>query len=435
MAIEVRCPGCGAKYRVSDSAAGKSLRCKNADCGERITIPEIVAEEDDFASNLDDAAGDFGQPLPPPVRETAPRKPKERVEARGPAYRGPVSTSGLAIASLILGLLSLGCSFLTGLPALILGIIALVNINQSRGQLKGTWMAVTGLCFGCISPVLIMIALLLPAVQAAREAARRTQSKNNLKQIGLALANYNDAIAVFPPGAIVDKDDTEYHGWQTMLLPYLDERSVYNQVNFNVPWNDAKNLGPMQTQIAAYVSPGVSELKDASGYALSHYAGNSEVFHKGQGLRISDFLDGTSHTIVAGEAAGNFKPWGHPENWRDPANGLHTGPDSFGRPNSPATAFLMADGSVHFLSDAVSSDVLHALATPAGGEIVTVPDEGINAGIGRPVNPPMNQQQRQFVPQPANGNAVRQQTSPRTRKRVNSRRTPSPATQPDSPSN
>ena len=87
MAIEVRCPACGAKYRVPDSAAGKSLRCKNAACGERITVSEATLE-DDFASNLDDAAADYGQPLLAPVRKNAPQKPPARFEEIDSARRG-----------------------------------------------------------------------------------------------------------------------------------------------------------------------------------------------------------------------------------------------------------------------------------------------------------------------------------------------------------
>ncbi len=76
MPIDVRCPGCGAKYRVSESAAGRSLRCKSAGCGEEISVPDI--DDDDFASNLDEAAADLGQPLPPPARARTPRKTPAR---------------------------------------------------------------------------------------------------------------------------------------------------------------------------------------------------------------------------------------------------------------------------------------------------------------------------------------------------------------------
>jgi WD40 repeat protein len=382
MPIDVRCPGCGAKYRVSESAAGKRVRCETDGCGEEIRVPEVVADEDDFAGNLDEAAADFGEALPPPGPAATPRRTPERSERktprrdkRAPASRGPVETSWFAYASVSLGLCSIVSSYFTGLPAIVFGIIALVRIHQSGGRLLGTKMAVTGIAFGALAPALVL-ALIYPAIQASREARWRLQSANNLKAIGLALHNYHDAYMGFPPGAIADKAGREHHGWQAPLLPYVEQVDVYNAIDFNVPWDDPKNRVPMQTQVAAYRSPAISQIKDAAGYALTHYAGNSHLFQKNRAFRISQITDGTVNTIMAGEAAGNFLPWGHPQNCRDPGIGISAGPDSFARPNFPQVAgFVMCDGSVRFLNRNIDPGVLKALATPAGNENVTIPDD------------------------------------------------------------
>src|SRR3954470_16964481 len=74
----------------------------------------------------------------------------------------------------------------------------------------------------------VLIALLLPAVQQAREAARRAQCSNNLKQLGLGLHNYHDAFKCFPPGSVVDK----FWGWQSLLLPYMEQNQTYDGLNF-----------------------------------------------------------------------------------------------------------------------------------------------------------------------------------------------------------
>ena len=177
----------------------------------------------------------------------------------------------------------------------------------------------------------------------------------------------------------------------------------------------------MQTKIACYLLPGVTPIQNAEGYALSQYAGNSYLFLKNRGLRISDITDGTANTIMAGEAAGNFQPWGHPGNTRDPSNGIQAGPDSFGRPGSPAAGMLMCDGSVRFFNKDVSPTVLKALATPAGNEIVTLPgDDNFGTGIGGANRQPISQQMRSNV-QPGN---ARSRTS--RRKRTGNNVRPSP---------
>jgi hypothetical protein len=317
-----------------------------------------VAEEDDV-------------PVLAPAPPSRPR-PISQNAGRLSGGSAPSVLSAAALTSLILGAVSVGCGYLTGIVAIVFGIVALVNIQQSQGQLRGTGMAIAGISLGVVAPLPILIALLLPAVQAAREAAheaaQRTASKNHLKIIGIALHNYHDTNFTFPPGGIVDQNGKGRHGWQTMLLPYIERMNVYKKIDFNVPWTDAKNQAPLQTEIDVYQTPGIDEKVDGSGYSLSHYAANSHVFGKNTKCRISDFRNGTSAAMLAGEAAGNFKPWGHPENWRDPEIGLNKGPDSFGRPSSPGVNVLMADGAVRYLSKDTDPDVLKAIANPVSPE-------------------------------------------------------------------
>src|SRR5262245_60347417 len=89
-----------------------------------------------------------------------------------------------------------------------------------------------------IAIIAVLIALLLPAVQQAREAARRTQCRNNLKQIGLALHNYHDVFSIFPPGNLqigeccnADNEIT----WAISILPYIEQTNLQNQYNFSRP--------------------------------------------------------------------------------------------------------------------------------------------------------------------------------------------------------
>ena len=116
-----------------------------------------------------------------------------------------------------------------------------------------------------IAIIAILIALLLPAVQQAREAARRTQCRNNLKQIGLALHNYLDTTAsVIPrgvnhpsgPGCCCVTDNGEVgHTIHTMLLPYMDQAPLYNRINFNVQAQNTANQAIWETPISGFVCP------------------------------------------------------------------------------------------------------------------------------------------------------------------------------------
>jgi hypothetical protein len=212
--------------------------------------------------------------------------------------------------------------------------------------------------------------LTLPAVQQARQAAEATQSRNNLKMIGLGLHNYHDTFRQFPPGGIYGEDGTAYHSWQTMLLPYVDMAPLYNSIDFDVPWTDPVNTGHFQYPVEVFLRPGVAERADAEGFAVSHYAGSSQIFVPNGQVKLSTITDGTSNTILVGEVAAGFKRWGDPTNVRDPADGLLHDANTFGAVNLErgTVDFLLGDGSVRAISTNIDPDVLKALATPDGGE-------------------------------------------------------------------
>jgi prepilin-type N-terminal cleavage/methylation domain-containing protein/prepilin-type processing-associated H-X9-DG protein len=124
----------------------------------------------------------------------------------------------------------------------------------------------------------VLIALLLPAVQAAREAARRAQCVNNLKQIGLALHNYVDSTGVLPFGQGPEPTNT-WNGWSSlaMLMPYLEQRSVYNAINFDIPDGSAPgvaaNATSQQVRLGGFNCPSDTDrLTNAEGHA--NYTGN-----------------------------------------------------------------------------------------------------------------------------------------------------------------
>ncbi|GAB4147156.1 MAG: hypothetical protein Tsb009_20190 [Planctomycetaceae bacterium] len=108
-----------------------------------------------------------------------------------------------------------------------------------------------------IAIIAILIALILPAVQQAREAARRAQCKNNLRQMAIGLHNYLEAHGSFPPGIVASSDDmtNAMHSGLTLLLPFIEQENVYKQYDFNRPWSDPVNLNATRTRIPVFLCP------------------------------------------------------------------------------------------------------------------------------------------------------------------------------------
>lgn len=213
--------------------------------------------------------------------------------------------------------------------------------------------------------VVAVFLLLIPNERGARNASRRSTSKNNLKQIGLAFHNYHDAESALP-------DEVSGHSWATHLLPYLDQAPLYTAMDLSKPWDDVANEVATKQTVQALDGPYDFPRHNSRGFALSHYAGNSHWLNPGSVARFSEVSDGMSNTILAGEVGDGFMPWAQPGNLRDPSLGFNTGSGSFGHPRDDGgVQFLLGDGSVRYLSKDIDPAVLKALSTPAGGETLS----------------------------------------------------------------
>jgi len=190
----------------------------------------------------------------------------------------------------------------------------------------------------------ILVALLLPAIQASREAARRTECSNNLKQMGLALSNYHDTYRRFPPSYVIQPGGGGVHGtpdattrdagpgwgWGALLLPYLEKQSLDDTLDYNLPCWDAANSAAVQTKLDDFICPSATgadksfDVKDNSGSTLATFARSCYVANVGQEepwghtvdsydaiadgplyrnstTSAADVLDGLSTTVFVGE--------------------------------------------------------------------------------------------------------------------------------------
>ncbi|MCA8987591.1 MAG: DUF1559 domain-containing protein [Planctomycetaceae bacterium] len=270
-----------------------------------------------------------------------------------------------------------------------------------------------------IAIIAILVALLLPAVQQAREAARRSSCKNNLKQLGLAMHNYHDVYNIFPPAGTIagfgtNMDQTNAWPWSTKILPYIEESALYdalqpgegsvprsatNMANVNdyLTANGGTKEQLLSKVIPTYLcpsAPGPEYNKFQANMGTLMYGVNNVLFPvpsatiKAQSM--SDVTDGTTNTILIGEKAlydgprlsigavwGNYKTCagrlgiisGHAE-INTPFDGTWDAANNCYLENNPADAtrvaafslhdggaqFAMVDGSVRFISENVNSN-------------------------------------------------------------------------------
>lgn len=271
----------------------------------------------------------------------------------------------------------------------------------------------------------ILVSLLLPAVQAAREAARRTSCFNHMKQIGLAAHNYHDTFKTLPSGWLGHDPATRRPwpegetgwGWASLLFPFIEQNNTaQNVVNYGLPVmhpaNDAArvhyvpvfrcpsdiqstnrdfDLGTsggslVKLAVANYVGMfGTQELEDCIGQPVGFTCLGDGVFQHQHGLRFADIIDGLSNTYLAGERSSRIEhstwvgaiPGGdealerflgiadHAPN----SEGIHL--DDLMSQHPGGTNFLLADGSVRLIAETIDLNVYRAQATRAGGESIS----------------------------------------------------------------
>ena len=220
--------------------------------------------------------------------------------------------------------------------------------------------------FAALGGLVLLAAFSMPAVRQSRPAAKRSQCKNNLKQIGLALHNYYETYNTLPPAYTIDNNGKPRHSWRTLLLPYMEQGALYNSINLNKPWDDPENLKLFeQSNVSVYQCPSATMSKNFTTYLA--IVGRDCCFQSSGARRFSEVPDGLSNTLAVIEVTPEQAvPWMSPldayqelvlaidpRHKHSHVGGMHA---------------LVMDGAVKNLSLAIPTDTLQALMTIAGHE-------------------------------------------------------------------
>lgn len=326
--LNIRCPSCNTRIQTADEHAGTEIACPECNAGVTIPSPDGIT-----ASPAAVGASHAGAITTP-----------ENVATAGPRRRDHETATSAAAKGMGVGMIVL----------IVLGV------------------------GGCImlAIVAILVALLVPAVQKVREAAARTQTTNNMMQIGLACHNYEATFKEFPGPKMrgiqmapfrLPPPGTVELSWRVSILPFIEQNALFQQFDKSAAWDDPKNRAFANSAVKEYQSVWRNP-PDPTQTHFQFFTGPNTMFPTpGERVRIADITDGTSNTILFAESQ-TVAPWSKPQ-------------DIVVAPNMPIGVppdrFLatLADGSVRMFDHRqVNDGVLRMLIDPRDG---MVPPPGV----------------------------------------------------------
>ena len=234
-----------------------------------------------------------------------------------------------------------------------------------------------GCCVAFFFIIGILIALMLPAVQAAREAARRMQCTNTEKQLALAFHVYHDAYQTFPPAYTTDESGNPLHSWRVLILPYIEQSVLYEAIRLDEPCDSEYNRQFHNVSIWAFKCPSNPNTSFDANCCYSVVLGEHTVFPGAEPVKIGQITDGTSTTLLIVERK-------NPVCWMDPTSeltldeiltqgGPNKGSGGLGSNHTGGVNMALCDGSVMFVSNTVDLETLKNLCLRDSGQAVMVP--------------------------------------------------------------
>jgi type II secretory pathway pseudopilin PulG len=211
----------------------------------------------------------------------------------------------------------------------------------------------------------LLIALLLPNVRMAREPARRGMCSNNLKQIAIALHNYESEYGCLPPAYTVDAAGKPLHSWRTLILPFNEQKPLYDKIDLSKPWDDPANKIAFETRLPTYRCPSGDVPEGHTTYLAVAAPGG--CFQGAEPRKLAEITDSHDRTMIVIEVSAE-----HAVHWMSPSDAtaeLILNRAAEDKPSHPSGSHAVSvSGYVTFLPASTPPDTLRALISIAGSD-------------------------------------------------------------------
>lgn len=219
----------------------------------------------------------------------------------------------------------------------------------------------------------LLFALAFPAISAARRSAQKSNSAANISKLAMAMLAYEADYGSFPPAYVADADGTPMHSWRVLLLPYLGYDHVYERYDFSAPWDSPQNMAILTWMPAEFACPADPDARTASETSYMVIVGDASMFPGENSTTRNQIIDGPENTIMLAQTPASGVCWLEPrdlamDQMRFVINGR---PGVEIGSNIPDGAYVAtADGSTHFLTYNSTPNLVRAMVTIDGSELV-----------------------------------------------------------------
>jgi prepilin-type processing-associated H-X9-DG protein len=281
----------------------------------------------------------------------------------------------IAVVAVYLGItVSFGAFALGALPFVLFG--GLIAFGLCRRRIKTTLLGF----LIAMAAVYLMVSALFSGCVDPSGPASDAQCRNNLKQISIALDCYHERYGTLPPAFVADKNGRPMHSWRVLILPFMEQRALYDRYDFDEPWNGPRNSRLATVSVSGYCCPEQDRGRTTTSYVA--VVGPETLWPGSTPVRFADVVDGTSRTVMVVEVANAGIHWMEPRDLVLSTMPLSVNPerrqgissphpwDKWWRPSYQSANVAMADGSVCKLWNRTTSREVLALLTIAGHEAV-----------------------------------------------------------------